>query len=93
VSSGDLREPSPNLAQLHSLKSDLAAVRTALAAKDFGNLLETAERTAEVTNLLLEGLEHDISADPELIASLQVYRNALILFRHLAAQEDVSNST
>jgi hypothetical protein len=42
---------------------------------------------------LLAALEHDTEADPELIASLQVYRNASLLIHHLATQEEMPNAT
>jgi hypothetical protein len=71
----------------------MAELYAALETMRFSKALEPARRAEETTSRLLVELEQDSQADPEFIASLQVYRNASVLFRHLAIQDDISSST
>ncbi len=80
--------------RVRSVQSMVKGMQSALVAGDLASGTTAADEIVAVTTDLLEELDldrhHDCEPNPELIATLRVYRNAAFAFRKLA---DVGGGT
>jgi hypothetical protein len=81
VTGGGPREHERRVADLLRL---VAALEEALERRDYREGRPVANRLAASTGAWIDEIQHDTEIEPELTASLKVFRNAAFAFRQLS---------